>query len=352
MKVVGFLLLCTWYVESNTNSAQKLDHRVGIQMNKNSKIYVAGHTGLVGTALVSLLREKGYYNLILKTHQELDLRDQNAVNQFFAQEQPEYVFLLAARVGGIKANMTFPAQFIYDNLMITSNVIHAAYTHNVKKLLFLGSSCIYPRDCAQPIKEEYLLSGPLEQTNAPYALAKIAGLELCASYFRQYGAQFISCMPTNLYGPHDNFDAEQSHVIPGLIKKIYQAHINNESHVALWGTGKVKREFLFAPDCARGLLFLMQNYTEMQHINLGSGFECSIEQLAHSIKEIIGYRGTILFNNAVADGTPRKLLDCSKLEQLGWCARTNIYEGLQTTIAWYIQQQVLTSAQIIREKRI
>lgn len=321
-------------------------------MDKSSKIYVAGHTGLLGRALVNHLRGQGFNNLILKTQQELDLRNQTCVAQFFAQEKPDYVFLLAARVGGIKANMSYPAQFMYDNVMIATNVIHQAFLHHTKKLLFLGSSCIYPRDCDQPIKEEYLLTGALEQTNAPYAIAKIAGIELCASYFRQYGAQFISCMPTNLYGPHDNFDSEQGHVIPALIQKVYQAHLNNQSCVTLWGTGKVLREFLYVDDCAEALLFLMQNYNENRHINLGSGFECTIEQLAHTIKDIIGYKGTIVFNNEVSDGTPRKLLDSSRIQQLGWRARKNLYDGLKDTITWYIQHKYHLIDQKPQEHRV
>ena len=270
-------------------------------MNKNEKMYVAGHTGLVGSALMRTLHAHGYKNIVHRTMETLDLRDQRATNEFFAQEKPAYVFLAAARVGGIKANNDFPAHFMYDNIMINANVIHAAYQNNVKKLLFLGSSCIYPRLCPQPICEEYLLTGPLEKTNEPYAIAKIAGINLCQSYNRQYGTRFISCMPTNLYGPEDNFDLETSHVVPALIAKIYNAFITNACSVPIWGTGRALREFLYVDDLADAALFLMQNYAASEPINV----------------------------------TPRKLLNVDKIHDLGWEAKISLKEGLQRTLEWY-----------------
>lgn len=305
-------------------------------MNKNSKIYIAGHTGLVGSALIRQLYDAGYSQLLVHTFDELDLRNQQAVNNFFAQEQPEYVFLVAAKVGGIKANADFPATFIYDNVMIASNVIHAAYQNKVKKLLFFGSSCIYPRLCQQPIKEDYLMTGSLEETNKAYAIAKIAGIQLCQSYNRQYGTRFIACMPTNLYGLGDNFDMHNAHVIPALIAKIYQATINSEPSVVLWGTGKPLREFLFVDDVAEAALFLMQQYESAEIINIGSGQEVSIRELAVLIQTIIGHKGSLFFDSMQPDGTPRKLLDCTKLHTLGWHAKTSLKEGLTKTIEWYI----------------
>lgn len=304
-------------------------------MNKDSKIYVAGHAGLVGSSIMRRLKHDGYTCILTKTMQELDLRNQQAVEDFFSCEKPEYVFLAAAKVGGIKANSQFPASFIYDNLMIEAHVIHAAYRHKVKKLLFLGSSCIYPRLCAQPIKEEYLLTGELEKTNEAYALAKIAGIQLCQSYNRQYGTCFISCMPTNLYGPHDNFDLESSHVIPALIAKIGAAKQQGVSEVVLWGTGMPRREFLYVDDCADGLIFLMNSYKESVPINIGVGYDISIAELAALIKNVVGYTGTIVFNNNNLDGTPQKLLDCTRISHLGWKAYTSLREGLEKTYAWY-----------------
>lgn len=304
-------------------------------MNKNEKIYVAGHTGLVGSALIRALHAQGYKNIVYRTMEALDLRDQRATNEFFAQEKPAYVFLAAARVGGIKANNDFPAQFIYDNIMINANVIHAAYQHGVKKLLFLGSSCIYPRLCPQPMCEEYLLTGPLEKTNEPYAIAKIAGISLCQSYNRQYGTHFISCMPTNLYGPEDNFDLETSHVMPALIAKIYNAFITNERSVPIWGTGRALREFLYVDDLADAALFLMHNYDASELINVGVGQDCSIAQLAHLIKEIIGFKGDLVFDTTKPDGTPRKLLNVDKIQTLGWKAKVSLRDGIQQTLAWY-----------------
>ena len=305
-------------------------------MNQNSRIYVAGHQGLVGSALIKLLKEREFSNLITASFNELDLRNQKLVNDFFAKERPEYVFLAAAKVGGIKANNEFPADFIYDNLMIEANVMHAAYQNGVKKLLFLGSSCIYPKLCSQPIKEEYLLTGPLEPTNAPYAIAKIAGISLAQSCARQYGSNFICAMPTNLYGPGDTFDENNSHVIPALIKKIHEAHQQNKSLISLWGTGNALREFLYVDDCADGLFMLMQQYNEPAPINLGSGQEISIKDVAILIKEIVGYKGKINFDAQHPDGTPRKLLDCSKLNRLGWYAGTSLKLGLEKTYEWYL----------------
>jgi len=304
-------------------------------MEKDSKIYVAGHRGLVGSAIVRKLISEGYNNLVLKTHNELDLTRQEDVESFFERERPEYVFVAAAKVGGIYANNTYPAEFIYNNLMIECNVIHSAFKYDVKKLLFLGSSCIYPRDCPQPMKEEYLLSGYLEKTNEAYAIAKIAGLKLCQYYKKQYGANFISCMPTNLYGPNDNFDLQNSHVIPALLRKFHEAKINNMPYVEVWGTGKPLREFLYVDDLADACLFLMNNYDGDMWINVGSGEEVSIAQLANIIKEVVDYKGEIVFNANYPDGTPRKLLDVIKLGNLGWYSKTNLKDGLEITYQWF-----------------
>jgi len=306
-------------------------------MEKSSKIFVAGHRGLVGSAIVRKLQKEGYTNLILKGREEVDLARQEEVERFFEKERPEYVFLAAAKVGGIHANRTYPAEFIYQNLMIECNVIHSAYKYGVKKLLFLGSSCIYPRECPQPMKEEYLLSGYLEPTNEAYAVAKIAGLKLCQYYKRQYGANFISCMPTNLYGPNDNFDLNTSHVIPALIRKFHEVKINNKPYVEVWGTGKPLREFLHVDDLADACLFLMQNYDDEIWINVGSGEEVSIAELAKMIKEIVGYKGRIVFNPDMPDGTPRKLLDISRLKSLGWEKKISLFDGLRSTYEWYVE---------------
>ncbi|MGE4168465.1 MAG: GDP-L-fucose synthase family protein [Candidatus Babeliales bacterium] len=309
-------------------------------MDKQAKIYIAGQ-GLVGSALMRALQAEGYTNLITRSFAELDLRNQAAVHDFFNQEKPEYVFLAAAKVGGIKANNDFPASFIYDNLMIEANIIHASYTNGVKKLLFLGSSCIYPRNCPQPIQEEYLMTDELEKTNEPYALAKIAGILLCKSYNRQYGTKFISCMPTNLYGPHDNFDFESSHVIPALIAKIHAAKEENKPSVSLWGTGKALREFLYVDDLAQACLFLMNSYEESGHINIGTGKDITIAELASLIKEIVGYAGEILFNINTLDGTPRKVLNVDKISQLGWTAKTSLKNGLKEAYFWYLAHKVV-----------
>jgi GDP-L-fucose synthase len=304
-------------------------------MEKQSKIYVAGHRGLVGSAIVRNLKEKGYTNIIGKTHLELDLKDQNSVRKFFEEEKPEYVFLAAAKVGGINANNTCPADFIYENLEIQNNVIKVAFDYKVEKLLFLGSSCIYPKMCPQPIKEEYLLSGYLEPTNEGYALAKISGLKMCQFFKRQYGVNFISCMPTNLYGTNDNFDLNSSHVMPALIRKFHEAKVNNEDFVEVWGTGKPLREFLYVDDMADGCVFLMENYDGEEHVNIGTGKEVTIKELAEMIKEVVGFKGKLRFNTEKPDGTPRKLLDVSKLERLGWKYKVELKEGIKSSYQWF-----------------
>lgn len=314
-------------------------------MKHNSKIYVAGHNGLVGSAIMRALCADGYTNIITRTFDELDLRDQRAVHLFFEQEKPEYVFLAAARVGGIKANSEYPADFMYDNLMIQNNIIHAAYQYHVKKLLFLGSSCIYPRLCPQPIKEEYLLTSALEPTNEPYALAKIAGLKLCQAYNKQYGTQFIVVMPTNLYGPGDNFDLQSSHVLPALLAKFIHARDAQLPNVQVWGTGTVRREFLYVDDLARAVLFLMRHYHGQDWINIGAGQDCSIAELAMLIKEIVGFTGEIVFDATQPEGTPRKLLDSSKINALGWQPKVTLRAGIEQTLQWY--RNVLTTREKI-----
>ena len=346
-------------------------------MNKNSKIYLAGHNGLVGSAILQNLKNKGYYNILTKTHKELDLINQREVARFFKQQQPEYVFLAAAKVGGIVANSIYRAEFIYENMMIQNNVIHQSYLNNVKKLLFLGSTCIYPKNSQQPMKEEYLLTDTLEYTNEPYAVAKIAGIKMCESYNIQYGTNFISVMPTNLYGPNDNFDLEKSHVLPALIRKIYLAKMLNESNynailkdtkystieeektylstfgiseksVEIWGSGKPKREFLWSEDMADACVFIMKNRnfsdtyitneTEIRntHINIGTGREISIKELAETIKNIIAFKGKLIFNADKPDGAMRKLTDVSKLNNLGWKYKVELNEGIKTIYNWYV----------------
>ena len=304
-------------------------------MDKQAKIYVAGHRGLVGSAIVRELHRQGYENLVLRTSQELDLRQQTAVETFFAQEKPEYVILAAARVGGIQANNTYRAEFIYDNLMIEANIIHSAYLNQVEKLLFLGSSCIYPKMCPQPMREEYLLTGFLEPTNEPYAIAKIAGIKLCENYCRQYGVNFISAMPTNLYGINDNFDLANSHVLPALLRKFHEAKINNVPEVEVWGTGSALREFLYVDDLANACVFLLENYQGLDFVNVGTGEEVSIRELALIIKAVVGYEGELKFDTSKPDGTPRKLQDTSKLTSLGWQAQTSLKEGLEATYEWF-----------------
>ncbi|MGL5779070.1 GDP-L-fucose synthase [Cetobacterium sp.] len=308
-------------------------------MEKNSKIYVAGHRGMVGSAIVRRLEENGYANIIYRTSVELDLRNQAAVEKFFEEEKPEYVFLAAAKVGGIHANNTYPAEFIYDNLMIETNIINSAYKNNVKKLLFLGSSCIYPKFAQQPIKEEYLLTGSLEETNEAYAIAKITGIELCKFYRRQYGCDFISAMPTNLYGINDNFNLETSHVMPALIRKFHEAKINNSKEVVMWGTGTPRREFMYADDLADSLIHLMLNYSDEIHVNLGTGEDIEIRELANLIKEIVGYEGEIINDLSKPDGTPRKLLDVAKLNSTGFKHKIELKEGIERVYEWFLKTQ-------------
>ena len=298
-------------------------------MDKQSKIYIAGHRGMVGSAIVRRLQSDGYSNIITRSSKELDLRNQQQVNDFFAAAKPDYVFLAAAKVGGIVANNTYRAEFIYDNLMIEANIIHAAYVNAVKKLLFLGSSCIYPKLAPQPLKEEYLLQGYLEETNQPYAIAKITGIELCDAYRAQYGCHFISAMPTNLYGPNDNYDLEKSHVLPALLRKFITAKRKNESAVTLWGTGAPKREFLHVDDLADACLFLMEQYDEKGLVNIGWGNDVTILELAEIIKQIVGYDGALKFDATKPDGTPRKLMDVTKLNRLGWKASISLEEGIK-----------------------
>ena len=298
-------------------------------MNKNDKIYIAGHRGMVGSAIERLLKKEGYANLITRTSKELDLRNQQAVNDFFATEKPTYVFMSAAKVGGILANNIYRAEFIYDNLMIELNVVHAAHQHQVKKMLFLGSSCIYPKMAPQPIKEEYLLTGVLEQTNEPYAIAKIAGIKLCESYRRQYGANFISVMPTNLYGPNDNYEPESSHLFASFIRKFTLAKRNGDKVIEIWGDGSPKREFLHVDDMADACYFLMQNYGGEEIFNIGTGTDVSVLELANLMKEITGFDGEFKFDATKPNGTPRKLLDVSKLEAVGWKSKISLKEGIQ-----------------------
>ena len=316
-------------------------------MNLTSKIYIAGHRGLVGSALVRQLKAGGFHNLVTRTHAELDLTSQAAVSAFFDQEKPDYVFLAAAKVGGIHANNTYPAEFIYQNLAIQTNVIHESWRNNVQRLLFLGSSCIYPRDCPQPIKEEYLLTGPLEPTNRPYALAKIAGIEMCHAYNRQYGTKYIAAMPTNLYGPGDNYDLNNSHVLPALIRKMHEAKDHGDKEVVVWGTGKPKREFLYSEDMADACVYLM-NLPDEQFallitddspplINIGCGEDLTIKELAELVKEIVGFTGQLSFDTSKPDGTMRKLMDVSKLKQMGWQSTTNLRDGITMAYKNYLE---------------
>lgn len=303
-------------------------------MLKSAKIYVAGSNGMVGSAIVRTLEANGYSNIVVKSSKELDLKNQQAVHDFFNQEQPEYVFLAAAKVGGIHANNTYPATFIYDNIMIQSNVIQAAYEFNVKKLLFLGSSCIYPKMASQPLKEEYLLTGSLEPTNEAYAIAKIAGLKMCQFYKQQYGCNFISAMPTNLFGINDNFNLKNSHVLPALLRKFIEAKQNNQHEVSIWGSGLPMREFLFVDDLAEACLFLMENYNGVETVNIGTGEDVTIKELAETIMKIVGFEGNLVFDSTKPDGTPRKLLDVSKINNLGWKHKVTLEEGIQKTLNW------------------
>ena len=304
-------------------------------MEKSAKIYVAGHHGLVGSAIWKNLQEKGYTHLIGRSHKELDLLDGVAVKRFFDEEQPEYVILAAAHVGGIMANSIYRADFIYQNLQIQQNVIGESFRHGVKKLLFLGSTCIYPRDARQPMKEDALLTSPLEYTNEPYAIAKIAGLEMRKFYKRQYGDDFISCMPTNLYGPHDNYDLQGSHVMPAMIRKFHEAKENKSPSVELWGTGTPLREFLYVDDMADACVFLLENYSGEQHVNIGTGKEVTIKELAETVKEVVGYEGEIVWNKDMPDGTPRKLTNVDKLHGLGWTHKVELREGVQLAYDWF-----------------
>ena len=313
-------------------------------VNKNVKIYIAGHTGLVGSAITRYFENNGYNNLLLKTIDELDLTRQNLVEDFFHKEKPEYVIIAAAKVGGIVANNTYRAQFIYENLMIESNIIHSSYMNNVKRLLFLGSSCIYPRLAPQPLKEEFLLTDSLEYTNEPYAIAKIAGIKLCENYYRQYGCNYFSVMPTNLYGPFDNFDLQTSHVIPALIRKFHEAKINNNEYVEVWGTGNVKREFLYVNDLADAVFFILNNinsediYTQnITHLNIGVGEDLTIKELTSIIKDVTGFRGEIVYDTTKPDGTPRKLLDVTRINKYGWKFSTSLTEGIKLTYEWFLK---------------
>jgi len=312
-------------------------------MNLEDKIYIAGHKGLVGSAIVRALKKSGFTNLIYKTSKELDLRNQADVAAFFNEERPQFVFLAAAKVGGIMANNTYRADFLYDNLMIVSNIVHAAYAVKVKKLLFLGSSCIYPKMAPQPIKEEYLLTGALEHTNEPYAIAKIAGIKLCESYREQYGANYISVMPTNLYGINDNYHPQNSHVLPALLRRFYEAKIAGAKEVTIWGTGNPKREFLYADDLADACLFLMNTYDEKEIVNIGCGDDISIKELAAAIKEVTAFDGDLVFDVSKPDGTPRKLLDVSKIHSLGWHHKTSLKEGLKLAYQDFLTKQELFS---------
>ena len=306
-------------------------------MNKTDKIYVAGHRGLVGSAIVRSLKEKGYTNVIGKTHRELDLCDQAAVREFFEKERPDVVVLAAAKVGGINANNTKPAEFAYSNLQIQCNVIQSSHEFQVKKLLFLGSTCIYPKLAPQPIPEDALLTGPLEETNEAYAVAKIAGLEMCKFYKRQYGDDFISCMPTNLYGPYDNFDLEGSHVLPAMIRKFHEAKTEGKETVELWGTGTPLREFLYVDDMADACVFLLENYSGEQHVNIGTGKELTIKELAELVKKTVGFQGGIVWNTSMPDGTPRKLTDVTKLHGLGWRHKVELEEGVAKAYKWFCE---------------
>lgn len=316
-------------------------------MEYNQKIYIAGHGGMVGSAIRRNLESKGYKNLILRSSKELDLRNQQAVLDFFEKERPEFVFLAAAKVGGIVANNTFRAEFLYDNLLIESNIIHSAWKSGVEKLLFLGSSCIYPKLAPQPIKEEYLLTGLLEVSNEPYAIAKIAGIKLCEAYRDQYGANFISVMPTNLYGKGDNYHPTNSHVLPGLIRRFHEARENDVAEVIVWGTGTPKREFLYADDLAEACFFLMQQYNKRELINIGTGEDLSIAELAELVKNTTGYKGKIVFDKTKPDGTPRKLMDVSKLHSLGWHHSVSLKEGIKSAYEDFMQTQTALTQGVI-----
>lgn len=305
-------------------------------ISKNDKIYVAGHRGMVGSALVRNLRSKGYTNIICRSRSELDLLDQNAVHAFLQLEQPAYIFLAAAKVGGIHANNTFRADFIYENLVVEANIIHGAHLAGVERLCFLGSSCIYPRDCPQPIKEEYLLTGPLEPTNEPYAIAKIAGIKLCENYNRQYGTQYVSVMPTNLYGPSDNYDLNNSHVLPALIRKAHEAKLRGDSSYVVWGSGRPMREFLYVEDMADACVFLMEQEISKGLFNVGTGEDVTIRELAETVMSVVGFKGEIVFDASKPDGTPRKLLNVDRMRELGWQAKTSLRDGIAKAYADFL----------------
>jgi GDP-L-fucose synthase len=307
-------------------------------METNSKIYIAGHRGMVGSAIARKLEQQGFTNIITRTSKELDLRSQQAVNDFFAKEKPEYVFLAAAKVGGIVANNTYRADFLYDNLLIESNIIHAAYVNGVTKLLFLGSSCIYPKLAPQPLKEEYLLTGLLEHTNEGYAIAKIAGIKLCEAYRDQYGCNFISAMPTNLYGQGDNYHPQNSHVIPAMLRRFHEAKINHSPEVVIWGSGSPFREFMYTDDLADACFFLMQEYNEKLFLNIGTGTDVTIKELAEKVKQVVGYQGNIQFDTSKPDGTPRKLMDSGRIHSMGWRHKTSLDEGLKLAYYYFLQE--------------
>jgi GDP-L-fucose synthase len=311
-----------------------------VNLPSSARIFVAGHRGLVGSAVMRRLRAAGFDNLLTASREQLDLRDQAAVTYWFRANRPEYVFLVAGTVGGILANSTRPAEFLYDNMMIHATVVHAAHQFAVKRLLYLGSSCIYPRDCPQPMKEEHLLTGRLESTNEPYAIAKIAGIKLCESYRRQYGCDFISAMPTNLYGPQDNYDLTSSHVLPALIRKFHDAKEESRDEVTIWGTGSARREFLHVDDLADACLFLMQHYDDPLHINVGTGVDLSIRELAETVRDVVHPSARLVFDASKPDGTPRKLLDVSRLHALGWMHRIALLEGIRSTYEWYTTHQL------------
>lgn len=312
-------------------------------MHLNAKIYIAGHMGLVGSTILGRLQKQGYTNIITRSYSELDLTDQQKVERFFKDEKPEYVFLAAAKVGGILANSTYPAEFIYQNMMIQNNILHQSWLNGVRNLLFLGSSCIYPRLCPQPMKEDHLMTGPLEPTNSPYAVAKISGIEMCWSYNRQYNTNFIPVMPTNLYGPNDNFDLETSHVLSALIRKFHEAKIRNEESVTVWGTGSPKREFLHVEDMAEACIHVVKNAEKLTRedqtplFNIGTGIDVTIKELAEVIKDIVGFKGEIVWDSTKPDGTPRKLLDVTRMKDFGWNAGIKLDEGIRTTYEWYVE---------------